>query len=64
MKKVKFSNTVAVYYETESLSDDLQKARKNNYLQRLADRDRIERILKPIFSVEHRKKVFDNICTL
>ena len=64
MKKVKFSSTITIYPEPQNLSDDLQKSRINDYVQRKADYDRIERLLKPIFSVEHRKKVFDKICTL
>ena len=64
MKKVKFSSTITIYPEPQNLSDDLQKSRINDYVQRKADYDRIKRLLKPIFSVEHRKKVFDKICTL
>ena len=64
MKKVKFSDKIVIYPEPQNLSDDLQNSRMNNCLQRKADHDRMERLLKPIFSVEHRKKVFDVICTL
>ena len=64
MKKVKFSDKITIHPEPQNLSDDLQKSRMNNYVQRKADYDRMERLLKPIFSVENRKKLFDQICTL
>ena len=64
MKKVKFSDKITIHPEPQNLSDDLKKSRINNYVQRKADYDRMEQLLKPIFSNEHRKKVFDKICTV
>jgi hypothetical protein len=39
------------------LTDELQQYRKNDELQRKADKARIERILSPILTLEHRDKI-------
>jgi hypothetical protein len=40
------------------LVDELKQYRRNNEIQRKADKERIERILSPILSSEHRYKIY------
>ena len=57
-KKVTFSDKPPVIiYEPIHLMQELRDARKSNYMQRLADKCRMERMLKPIFNSEHREKI-------
>ena len=61
MKSVRFSNKVTIFHENYKISEDLQKARTSDYLQRKADQARMEHLLNPILSLEHRKKMYKKI---
>ena len=57
-KKVYFNLTPTIIYEPLDLVDELKQYRRNNEIQRKADKERIERILSPILSSEHRYKIY------
>ncbi len=57
-KKVYFNLTPTIIYEPLDLVDELKQYRRNNEIQRKADKERIERILSPILSSEHRNKIY------
>ena len=56
-KSVCFNLTPTVIYDPLDLTDELQQYRRNDDLQRKADKARIERILSPILILEHRDKI-------
>ena len=59
MKKiVRFSESVVVIYEPESLTKYLHNARKSDYFTCKADMDRMEKMLTPILEEGHRKIMF------
>jgi hypothetical protein len=60
-KHVHFNLTPTIVYETEDIAEDLQKCRKNNFMQRKADAARFERLLSPILSLEHRAKIWNKL---
>jgi hypothetical protein len=62
-KHVSFNLTPNVIYEPAEISQDLQKCRLNNFMQRKADAARLERLLSPILSPEHRYKIWKKIHT-
>ena len=53
-----FNLTPTIIYEPLDLVDELKQYRRNNEIQRKADKERIERILSPILSSEHRNKIY------
>jgi hypothetical protein len=57
-KRVYFNLTPTIIYEPLDLVDELKQYRRNNEIQRKADKERIERILSPILSSEHRNKIY------
>jgi hypothetical protein len=57
-KKVSFNNTPCIIYEPLEISYDLHLTRINNYNQRRADQHRMEKLLAPILSIEHRSKMY------
>lgn len=57
-KKVYFNLTPTIIYELLDVVDELKQYRRNNEIQRKADKERIERILSPILSSEHRYKIY------
>jgi len=58
-KKVTFNGTPCIIIEPANISYDLHLARINNYSQRQADHYRMEKLLAPIFTVEHRNKIIN-----
>lgn len=62
-KHVTFNLTPKVIYEPADISQDLRKCRVNNFIQRKADAARLERLLSPILSPEHRNKIWKKIHT-
>jgi hypothetical protein len=40
------------------MADELKQYRRNNEIQKKADKARIERILSPILSLAHRYKIY------
>jgi hypothetical protein len=60
-KRVYFNLTPTIIYEPLDLVDELKQYRRNNEIQRKADKERIERILSPILSSEHRNKIYVKI---
>merc|ERR1712004_642344 len=61
--KVRFSDeaTWQVIEEPEDLAEDLCEARCSDLEQRRADRERMERLLGPVFAAVHRRKMFCKI---
>jgi len=59
-KSVQFCEEVKIIEEPEDLAEDLHKAR-SDFSARQADKARNERMLTPIFSKEHREKIYQNI---
>ena len=57
-KRVYFNLTPTIIYEPLDLVDELKQYRRNNEIQRKADKERIERILSPILSSEHGNKIY------
>jgi hypothetical protein len=60
-KRVQFNLTPFIINEPEDIAQDLQKARKSDFMQRKADAARFERLLSPIFSLEHRTKIWNKL---
>lgn len=56
-KKVTFTTALDVIYEDPNLSEDLKLARMSDFIQRQADKARMERLLNPILSISHREKM-------
>jgi len=59
--KVTFCDDIQYFYEPEDLTQDLAEARVSDFKQRQVDRERMERLLAPVFTMTHRKKMFDKI---
>jgi len=59
--KVSFCDDINYLYEPEDLTQDLAEARVSDFKQRQVDRERMERLLAPVFTTTHRKKMFDKI---
>jgi hypothetical protein len=57
-KKVYFNLTPTIIYEPLDVVDELKQYRRNNEIQKKADKERMERILSPILSLEHRYKIY------
>ena len=57
-KRVYVNLTPTIIYEPLDLVDELKQYRRNNEIQRKADKERIERILSPILSSEHRYIIY------
>jgi hypothetical protein len=60
-KRVHFNLTPFIIYEPEDIAQDLQEYRKSDFMQRKADAARFERVLSPIFSLEHRIKIWNKL---
>lgn len=58
---VKFSDNIEVIEEPEDMVDDLAKARISDFKQRMADKERKEKLLAPVFTKIHRQKMFRKI---
>jgi hypothetical protein len=57
-KKVHFNLTPTIIYDPVDMADELKQYRRNNEIQKKADKARIERILSPILSLAHRYKIY------
>ena len=59
-KNVRFNEKVVCVYEDIGMHNILREARSEypTYEMRKADRNRQERLLKPIFSTAHREKIY------
>ena len=57
-RQVMFSDNVYIILEPENLAEDLYQARKSDYYQRQADKDRMKRMLTPILSPNHRRNFY------
>jgi hypothetical protein len=53
-KKIHFKLIDEIFYESDYLSKFLHEARINNFLQHKADKMRMEKLLSPILTKEHR----------
>jgi len=58
---VHFNLTPTIIYEPEELSNDLREYRKDTFQRRQADKCRLERMLSPILTIEHRCKIYDRM---
>jgi hypothetical protein len=56
-KHVQFNLIPTVITEPDGLCELLHKARVSNHLQQKADKLRLERLLVPILTTEHRTKI-------
>lgn len=60
--KVQFcDNLNVVIEEPDDISEDLAIARVSDFKERQADKERMERLLRPVFSPLHREKMFKKI---
>lgn len=57
-KKVHFNNTPSIIFEPLDISYYLQLSRISNFNQKRADKDRMEKLLTPILTTEHRCKMY------
>jgi hypothetical protein len=57
-KKVYFNLTPTIIYDPVDMADELKQYRRNNEIQKKADKARIGRILSPILSLAHRYKIY------
>ena len=57
-KRVYFNLTPTIIYDPVDMADELKQYRRNNEIQKKADKARIERILSPILSLAHRYKIY------
>jgi len=64
VRTVAFADPIvsAVIEEDPFLSEDLKESRCSDWARRLADRQRMERLLSPILSAEHRAKIYIRNC--
>ena len=60
-KTVKFSSDPTIILEPESLAEELQLARIGEFAARLADRERMERLIGPILTQTHRQNIYQHI---
>jgi hypothetical protein len=60
-KMVTFNDEVHYIYTPTHLIEDLQTARKSDFLQRRADALRMQNLLTPVFNPSHRKKMYEII---
>jgi len=60
-RSVKFSDDVNVVEEPEDLANDLHTARLSDFPARQADKERRERLLAPILTNKHRRKMYQKI---
>ena len=58
---VKFEEKIDIILEPEDLTKDLHLARKSDYIQRQADKARMERLLTPILDKTHRRDIYEKI---
>ena len=58
-KCVTFSKEVSIILEPENMSEDLLNSRINQLFQRQADHLRMERLIAPILSPTHRKRIYE-----
>ena len=58
---VSFSDNPVIILEPESLAEELQEARKSDFKQRQADKERMERLLAPILTTQHRNNIYRKI---
>lgn len=58
-KCVTFSEEVSIILEPENMSEDLLSSRINQLFQRQADHLRMERLIAPILSPTHRKRIYE-----
>ena len=57
-KKVRFITAPFIIFEPFDMSYDLHLSRINNLNQKRADKLRMEKLLAPILSMEHRYKMY------
>jgi len=64
VRTVAFADPIvsAVIEEDPFLSEDLKESRCSDWARRLADRQRMEILLSPILSAEHRAKIYIRNC--
>jgi len=60
-KHVNFNFVPDVIYDSDNLAKELNEYRKSNIFQKKADALRMEKMLSPILSVEHRLKIWNKI---
>jgi hypothetical protein len=58
---VHFNLTPIIIYEPAELTDDLREYRRDTFLRKKADAIRLERLLSPILSMEHRLKIYQKM---
>lgn len=58
-RKVHFNNFITTIEEPLELSEDLHKARKSDWAQRVLDKLRIERLLNPVLENMHKKQLLN-----
>jgi hypothetical protein len=63
MKKVTFNDTLHIIFEPVEKSYDLHRSRISDYRQRQVDHSRMEKLLTPILSKEHRDKIYTALMT-
>ena len=61
IKQVRFSDNIIIILEPDHISEHLKQSRISDFSRRQADMNRMERMLSPILSIEHRKKIFDKL---
>ena len=61
IKQVRFSDNIIIILEPDHISDHLKQSRISDFSRRQADMNRMERMLSPILSSEHRKKIFERL---
>jgi len=60
-KSVRFNLTPFIINESDDKAQDLQEARKSDFMQRKADAARFDRLLSSIFALEHRTKIWHKL---
>ena len=58
--RVQFTSEDPTFHvEDPEMSEALHEARKSDFVQRQVDKERMERLLAPIFAKTHREKIFN-----
>jgi hypothetical protein len=60
-KHVHFSLSPTIIYEPDDITEDLREYRKNNDLQKKADMARYTKLLTPILTLDHRRKIWTKL---
>ena len=60
-KSVRFNENITIICEPEHLQEDLKLARNSDFFHRQLDFQRLMRLISPVLTNEHRKKIYEKL---